>query len=148
MSRAAFAAAISPTGDQIRGIREVFYNEKPFCDNRNPTKTEVDEWHRMAINHVRSLVGYTTEDRKVKKDHCMVKRAYWGQERRFTTIWDEKYMEKILPYVQNGQGSSRLAFILSLNQKLDNQTPVCLAILRWIHKKIGTQRTLRQLIIV
>lgn len=91
MTRAAFASAICPSGDRIRGIREVFYRTKPFADNRNPTKAEVDEWHRIAINHLRALVGYTSEDRKVQKDHCMFARALWGQERRFTRKWDSKY---------------------------------------------------------
>lgn len=91
MTKAQFTSAICPTGDQIRGIREVFYANRPFADNRNPTKAEVDEWHRIAINHVRALVGYTSEDRRVQKDHCMFARALWGQQRRFTTQWDAKY---------------------------------------------------------
>lgn len=91
MSQAQFTSAICPSGDQIRGIREVFYQNNPFADNRNPTKAEVDEWHRIAINHVRALVGYTSADRQVQKDHCMFKRALWGQERKFTTMWDSEY---------------------------------------------------------
>jgi hypothetical protein len=91
MTQAAFTAAICPTGDTIRGIREVFYAAKPFADNAKPTKAEVDEWHRIAINHVRSLVGYTSADRQVKKDHCMFARAQWGDERKFTTKWDTAY---------------------------------------------------------
>lgn len=51
------------------------FESKPFADSRNPTRAEVDEWHRIAINHVRALVGYTGADREVKKDHCMFKRA-------------------------------------------------------------------------
>lgn len=80
--------------DQVRGIREVFYENKPFADNKNPTKAEVDEWHRIAINHVRALVGYTSEDRQVKKDHCLFARALWGDERKYTTMWDTKYPGK------------------------------------------------------
>jgi hypothetical protein len=91
MTKAAFASAICPSGDRVRGIREVFYRHKPFADNRNPTKAEVDEWHRIAINHVRALVGYTSQDRLVKKDYCMFARAQWGDERKFTTKWDAKY---------------------------------------------------------
>ncbi len=91
MTRTEFAGAICPSGDRIRGIREVFYKNKPFADNKNPTKAEIDEWHRIAINHVRALVGYTSEDRQVKKDHCMFARALWGDERKFTTKWDAKY---------------------------------------------------------
>ncbi|MFK7951872.1 MAG: hypothetical protein AB8B73_03430 [Ekhidna sp.] len=91
MSREKFADCLCPSVDRVRGIREVFYKHKPFADNNNPTKAEVDEWHRIAINHVRALVGYTEEDRQVKKDHCMFARALWGDERKFTTMWDEQY---------------------------------------------------------
>lgn len=86
-----FVCAICPSGDRIRGIREVFYKNKPFADNKNPTKAEVDEWHRIAINHLRALVGYTSEDRQIKKDHCLFARALWGDERKFTTMWDALY---------------------------------------------------------
>lgn len=80
-----------PSGDTIRGLREVFYRHRPFADNTNPTRTEVDEWHRIALNHVRALVGYTSEDRQVKKDHCMFARALWGNQRMQTTTWDAAY---------------------------------------------------------
>ncbi|WP_178006183.1 hypothetical protein [Marinospirillum perlucidum] len=91
MTQSEFAQAICPSGDTIRGIREVFYENQPFADNRNPTKAEVDEWHRIAINHVRALVGYTSEERQVKKDHCLFARALWGQQRKYTTQWDADY---------------------------------------------------------
>ena len=91
MTKDEFTKAICPSGDTIRGIRELFYEKKPFADNKNPTKAEVDEWHKLAINHVRGLVGYTSEDRLVKKDYCMFARALWGQQRKFTTMWDDKY---------------------------------------------------------
>jgi len=91
MSKAELTAAICPSGDTIRGIREVFYQHNPFADNTNPTKAEVDEWHRIAINHVRALVGYTQPERQVQKDHCMFARSLWGQQRKFTRQWDEEY---------------------------------------------------------
>ena len=91
MTKEAFSKAICPSGDIIRGIREVFYETNPFVDNRNPTRAEVNKWHRIAINHVRKLVGYTSEDRQVKEDVCMFARSLWGQERKFTRIWDSKY---------------------------------------------------------
>lgn len=91
MSPQEFVQAICPSVDRVRGIRKVFYDHKPFADNANPTKAEVDEWHRLAINHLRALVGYTSEDRQVKKDHCMFARALWGDERKFTTAWDAEY---------------------------------------------------------
>jgi len=91
MSRAELTRAICPSGDTIRGIREVFYQHNPFADNTAPTKVEVDEWHRIAINHVRALVGYTQPERQVQKDHCMFARALWGQQRKFTRQWDAEY---------------------------------------------------------
>ncbi len=91
MTPAAFANAICPSVDQVRGIREVFYANHPFADNARPTKAEVDEWHRLAINHVRALVGYTSPERQVQKDTCMFARALWGDERKFTTQWDAQY---------------------------------------------------------
>jgi hypothetical protein len=91
MSAAAFYKAIFPSADVIRGLREVFYQHNPFKDVNNPTKAEVDEWHRIAINHVRALVGYTSEDRQVKKDHCMFSRALWGDQRMHTNMWDSEY---------------------------------------------------------
>lgn len=91
MTQEAFYKAIFPYPDVIRGLREVFYQNNPFKDVNNPTKAEVDEWHRISINHIRALVGYTSEDRQVKKDHCMFARALWGDQRMHTTMWDDKY---------------------------------------------------------
>lgn len=90
-TNAELVKCLCPSVDQVRGIREVFYANNPFADNMNPTKAEVDEWHRIAINHVRALVGYTSADRQVQKDHCLFARAHWGDERKFTTMWDTKY---------------------------------------------------------
>ena len=106
MSPKDFAAALCPSVDRVRGIRKVFYEAKPFADAANPTKAEVDEWHRIAINHVRALIGYTSEDRKVKKDHCMFARALWGDQRKFTTLWDAKYPGDIGSAAGPCQGSS------------------------------------------
>eukprot|EP00992_Anisonema_acinus_P013113 TRINITY_DN8553_c0_g1_i1.p1 TRINITY_DN8553_c0_g1~~TRINITY_DN8553_c0_g1_i1.p1 ORF type:complete len:418 (+),score=95.93 TRINITY_DN8553_c0_g1_i1:56-1255(+) len=91
MDHDSFKRAVCPRTDVIRGIREVFYEHNPFADVHNPTKGEVDEWHRIALNHLRALVGYTGPEHEAKKDHCMFIRALWGQERRFTTKWDDKY---------------------------------------------------------
>jgi hypothetical protein len=33
----------------------------------NPTKAEIDEWYRIAINHIFALEDYTYENRKIKK---------------------------------------------------------------------------------
>lgn len=93
MTRAEFHSALFPNGngDQLIGLREVFYEHQPFADNENPTKAEVDEWHRIAINHLRALVGYTSDDRQVQPDHSLFLRAHWGDERKFTDMWDADY---------------------------------------------------------
>ena len=94
MTREEFYKALFPYPDVLRGLREVYYEHNPFKDVNNPTKAEVDEWHRISINHIRALVGYTSEDRQVKKDHCLFARALWNDERKFTTMWDAKYPGK------------------------------------------------------
>lgn len=91
MSREEFAEALCPSVDRLRGLREVYYEHQPFADPSNPTKAEVDEWHRIAINHLRALIGYTSEERQVQPDHCLFARALWGQQRRHTTMWDDAY---------------------------------------------------------
>lgn len=83
-----FADTICPSGDTILGLREVFYKYNSFSDPKHPTKAEVDEWHRLALVHIRRLVGSTTP---IEPDHCLFARALWGQQRRFTRQWDEKY---------------------------------------------------------
>ena len=123
MSKADFAAAICPSVDRVRGIREVFYRHKPFADNKNPTKAEIDEWHRIAINHVRALIGYTTEDRQVKKDHCMFARSLWGDERKFTTLWDAKYPGTLGSAAGPCQGSGNAHCGASFIPELADQAP-------------------------
>jgi len=91
LTKKQLGAKICPSGDTLLGLREVFYEHKPFKDNANPTKAEVDEWHRIAINHFRALVNYTEPERQIKPDHCLFARALWGDERKSTTVWDTKY---------------------------------------------------------
>lgn len=92
MSKSEFKEALCPgTGDRIRGLRDLFYQHNPFADNKNPTKAEVDHWHTLAINHIRAMVGYTEPERQVEPDICMFARALWGDERKFTRMWDCQY---------------------------------------------------------
>jgi len=123
MTKDEFVAAICPSVDRVRGIREVFYKHKPFKDNNNPTKAEVDEWHRIAINHVRALIGYTSPDRQVQKDHCMFARALWGDERKFTTMWDAEYPGTVGSAEGPCQGSSNAHCGASFIPALDDQAP-------------------------
>lgn len=121
-----FYECMCPSVDIVRGIREVFYEHKPFADNNNPTKAEVDEWHRIAINHVRALVGYTGEDRQVKKDHCLFAKALWSDQRKFTTMWDEKYPGVNGSAAGPCQGSGNAHCGASFLPDLDDQTPYLL----------------------
>lgn len=91
MTRQEFQAALFPAAGILRGSRELFYEHKPFKDNKNPTKAEVDEWHRLYINHLRRLVNYTEPERQIKPDHCMFIRALWGDELFYSNKWDAKY---------------------------------------------------------
>lgn len=91
MSRKAFAKKICPSGQTILGLRKLFYEHMPFADNSHPTKAEVDEWHRLSIEHLRKLVGNMVP---IEKDHCIFARALWAQERRWTRKWDAKYTEQ------------------------------------------------------
>ncbi|TGM01675.1 hypothetical protein [Leptospira jelokensis] len=123
MNKTQFFTALCPSVDRVRGIREVFYKTNPFKDNKNPTKAELDEWHRIAINHVRALVGYTTEDRQIQKDHCMFKRALWGDERKFTTMWDAKYPGTNGSAAGPCQGSSNAHCGASFIPSAEDQAP-------------------------
>jgi len=78
-------------GNTIRGLRDVFYEHNPFADPVNPTKAEVDNWHRIAVNHVRAMVGYTEEEYQIQPDKCLHIRALWSDERKNTRMWDDDY---------------------------------------------------------
>lgn len=78
-----FADEICPHVDVIRGIEAVFDKTQPFADINNPTTAEIDNWHRIAINHVRALVGYTEEDRQIKNDVCISAGAVWQNELQY-----------------------------------------------------------------
>ena len=86
-SRSEFAQKIC-TGNTIRGLREVFYDNNPFSDIVNPTKAEVDNWHMIAVNHVRAMVGYTEDEYQIQPDKCLHIRAMWSDERMNTRKWD------------------------------------------------------------
>jgi len=99
-TRKALANKICPAnGNTVLGLREVFYANNPFADVNNPTKAEVDEWHRISIEHIRNLFGITTS---IEKDHCLFARALWGDERKFTRKWDSKYPDNTCVGSTNG----------------------------------------------
>lgn len=73
------------------GQRELFYKYNPFEDVFKPSKADVDEWNRILLNHIRQLFGYTGPEYEIEPDVCLHALAMWNQERRMTTMWDEKY---------------------------------------------------------
>ena len=109
MDKQQFAEAICPHVDTIRGLKQLYDAKRPFADELKPTRAEVDEWHRLVINHIRALVGYIeynsisndgsgkafeiVGDRtyEIEKDRCLFAKALWGQERKMTDMWDAKY---------------------------------------------------------
>ena len=90
-SKEDLAKLICPSGDTVRGIRTLFYKHNPFADVKKPTKAEVDNWHALAINHVRAMVGYTAPEYEIKPDKCLHMRALWSDQRYYTRQWDAKY---------------------------------------------------------
>lgn len=90
-SKKEFGDLICNAKGTIRGLRTLFYQHKPFADNKNPTKAEVDNWHALAVNHVRAMVGYTGEEYAIKPDHCLHVRSMWSNERHRSRMWDAKY---------------------------------------------------------
>jgi len=93
-SRRDLVAEICP-GNTVRGLYELFETHKPFADNVNPTKAEVDKWHTISVNHVRAMVGYTEKEYIIEPDKCLHLRALWCHEKWKTDIWDnDKYPER------------------------------------------------------
>jgi len=72
----------------LRGLREVFYKEKPFADNANPTPGEIDAWNIKVIIHFRALLGNKTP---VRNDARLYLESRWAHERKFTESWDSAY---------------------------------------------------------
>jgi len=82
-------------GNTVRGMYELFEDDKPFADNVNPTKAEVDNWHATALNHVRAMVGYTEPEYIIRPTKCQHLRALWCHEKKNTRKWDnDKYLER------------------------------------------------------
>lgn len=93
-SRSEFANLICPAGgNTVRGLYELFYDTKPFDDDTNPTKAEVDNWHKIVLKHIRAMVGYDESEYPIEPDTCLHVRALFSQERHRTNIWDTKYPE-------------------------------------------------------
>ena len=80
----------------LRGHRQLLDEVKPFADNNNPLKAEVDRWNEIVMNHIRNLVGI---DHPAKIDVCIMARALWAGEWRNTRKWQQKDAMKENQYV-------------------------------------------------
>lgn len=87
-SRKDFYKLICPTGDKVRGIKKLYEDNKPFANERYPTKAEVDEWHRLVLTHIRAMVGYTEPEYLPQPGKCLHLRALWSDERHRSDKWD------------------------------------------------------------
>ena len=100
-------ALLFPTANTMRGLREYFYEIKPFADNKNPTVAEIENWNIHTIKHLRKLIGSSIP---IEIDHCLMLRAQWGLERKWSTVWDVDYPGAMGsssgPCQLNGQASS------------------------------------------
>jgi len=72
----------------LKGLRELFYEVKPFADNTAPTPAEINSWHLEVITHIRALLGSTTP---IQNDARLYLEARWATERKWTKHWDADY---------------------------------------------------------
>lgn len=75
----------------MRGLRERFYEVKPFADNSNPTVSEIENWNIEVIRHFRRLLGFNQTTHPVYNNKCTYLRAAWSEERARTNYWTSKY---------------------------------------------------------
>jgi len=61
LTRKEFYEQMCVGGDTLPGLKELFYEINPFEDIYAPSKADVDEWHRIVLNHLRKIVGYDSE---------------------------------------------------------------------------------------
>lgn len=76
---------VFPSNNTMRGLRELFYETRPFADNVRPTVAEIDAWNVKVIQHFRNLIGAKVP---VSADRCLFLRAQWASEKATTTVWD------------------------------------------------------------
>lgn len=79
---------VFPSANTMRGLREHFYAIKPFCDNKNPTVSEIERWNVEVVRHFRALLGINTP---VNLSRERMLTARWADERKYTTVWDTDY---------------------------------------------------------
>jgi hypothetical protein len=75
----------------MRGLRELFYQVKPFADNQNPTVAEIENWNIEVIRHFRKLLGFSQATHPVSNHKCTYLRAAWAEERARSNYWTTAY---------------------------------------------------------
>lgn len=87
------AGIFPPPGgvNTMRGLRELFYQVKPFADNSNPTVAEIENWNIETIRHFRRLLGFNQTTHPVNNDKCTYLKAAWAEERARTNYWTSAY---------------------------------------------------------
>jgi len=72
----------------MMGLRQRYYALMPFADPTRPTIAEIDDWNIEVIRHLRNVIGNTTP---LEGDDRLYLEAHWGDERRFSRVWDAAY---------------------------------------------------------
>lgn len=75
----------------MRGLRDLFYQIKPFADNSNPTVAEIENWNIEVIRLFRRLLGFNQTTHPVFNDKCTFLKAAWSNERDHTNYWSASY---------------------------------------------------------
>lgn len=92
MTQADLCTWIKPVQEEshlvIRGIRDLFYEVRPFVDDSNPTPREIDLWNIEVVRHFRRMFGIATP---VNLDARLDLEARWASERKYTQDWDGLY---------------------------------------------------------
>lgn len=89
MTTAQACAWLWPSGaDVLRGTRELYDDWGGFNDPKNPTPREIEEYIVKYILHFRKL---TRNPVPLTLDGCLMLRALWSDERKYTTKWDTLY---------------------------------------------------------
>lgn len=77
--------------NSMRGLRDLFYQVKPFADNQNPTVAEIENWNIEVIRHFRKLLGFSQATHPVSNHKCTYLKAAWAEERARTDYWTSAY---------------------------------------------------------
>lgn len=75
----------------MRGLRDLFYQVKPFADNQNPTVAEIENWNIEVIRHFRKLLGFSQATHPVSNHKCTYLKAAWAEERARSNHWTTLY---------------------------------------------------------